>query len=311
MDLVKVSQLLNDDDAEMQIFFTEKDREGYISKIAQLDPNRKGNVVESELKGFLTNAIDSIRNSQFEVKEYDPTMIQPDVLETTNLQLLGQSYSDILESFQTADNNDLEEMADDYTFYTVDVAKEDDELRIYRRVKKFRKIYSKGLLAQFHGNTITKVDNKIIGLDGEIDLIEFNQQILILNHISLERIFRLEDTFSNTASKALNQLKKASKITNFGSFEEDCLNDLRIQKTLTRMSGENIDWVHSLDHFANVINTIDTFDLGIDYQQSPDEKIIYDGNKGHLTDILRIVRDSYYQTMVNQKYGKTDYPQTI
>lgn len=238
-------------------------------------------------------------------------MIQPDVLEEVSLPLLGQSYTDILESFQMADNNDLEEMADDYTFYTVDVAKEDDQLRIYRRVKKFRKIYSKGILAQFHGNTITKVDSKIIGLDGEIDLIEFNKHMLVLNHISLERIFRLEETFNTTASKALDRLREASKITNFGSFEEDCLNDMRIQKTLTRMSGENIDWEHSLDHFSNVINTIDTFDLGIDYQRSPDEKIIYDGDKEHLTDILRIVRDSYYQTMVNEKYGKTDYPQTI
>lgn len=57
-----------------------------------------------------------------------------------------------------------------------------------------------------------------------------------------------------------------------------------------------------LSSFDNVVNTIDMFELDIDYQVSPSEKIIYE-SKSQVIPILRLIRDSYYITTVNGNRG--------
>ncbi|WP_270324371.1 Kiwa anti-phage protein KwaB-like domain-containing protein, partial [Weissella confusa] len=151
-------------------------------------------------------------------------------------------------------------------------------------------------------NLDSSADSKMIGIDGAVDLIDYNDEILVINHISIERIFNMDNKFSETATTMLQQLSNNNKIGNFNTFEEDCLNDKRIQKTLTKMASEEIDWEHCLDRFENVVNIIDTFDLDIDYQRAPQEQVNYE-NKGQLMDFVRLIRDAYYKTMINEQIG--------
>lgn len=61
-------------------------------------------------------------------------------------------------------------------------------------------MHSKGIIARFNGNTLNKIESKLIGIDGEVDFIIIDDDILILSHYSLERIFNLDEQFRDTAS---------------------------------------------------------------------------------------------------------------
>lgn len=68
----------------------------------------------------------------------------------------------------------------------------------------------------------------------EVDFIIIDDDILILSHYSLERIFNLDQQFRDTASDFLNQEGLSDGITNFESFYEDCLNDNVIENSLQK-----------------------------------------------------------------------------
>ena len=65
---------------------------------------------------------------------------------------------------------------------------------------------------------MNKIESKLIGIDGEVDFIIIDDDILILSHYSLERIFNLDEQFRDTASDFLNQEGLSDGITNFESF---------------------------------------------------------------------------------------------
>lgn len=170
---------------------------------------------------------------------------------------------------------------------------------------KFKKLHSKGIIAKFNGNTLNKIESKLIGIDGEIDFIVVNEKIFILSHYSLERIFNLDEQFRDTASEFLNQDGLSQGITNFESFYEDCLNDGRYRKTLTKMTNENIDVAKTYENHENIIMTIDMFNLDVNYSKEPFFSIIYE-EKNQIMDILRILRDSYYRSLINEQIGVDD-----
>jgi hypothetical protein len=56
------------------------------------------------------------------------------------------------------------------------------------------------------------------------------------------------------------------------------------------------------DNFDNVVETIELFELDIDFQRTPTEAIIYEDKK-QLMDILRLARDSYYRSLIKERPG--------
>jgi hypothetical protein len=166
-------------------------------------------------------------------------------------------------------------------------------------------LHSKGIIARFNGNTLNKIESKLIGIDGEVDFIIIDDDILILSHYSLERIFNLDEQFRDTASDFLNQEGLSDGITNFESFYEDCLNDGRYRKTLAKMTSENINVAKTYENHENIKKTIDMFNLEINYNEEPSFSIVYE-DKSQIMDILRILRDSYYRSIINEQIGVDD-----
>lgn len=80
------------------------------------------------------------------------------------------------------------------------------------------------------------------------------------------------------------------------------MNDLRIQKILTRMLKDGDELNSCFDNFDNVVETIELFELDIDFQRTPTEAIIYEDKK-QLMDILRLARDSYYRSLIKERPG--------
>ena len=295
MDLARVIEILKKNDLNKVLYFTRKMRNKYISYSPEV--NQK---ILNELSTFTINYLSNYLD--FDCIDFNPTGYRDGTIEECNVDYVG-NFEEVIESFDDGNIEDLENQVENFNFYCIAV-QDDDENKIYlfRRVTKFKRLYSKGILAAFQGNQLNKINSKILGIDGEIDLIVYNDEILTLNHIALERIFRLEDQFSTKAQEVIDCIRKSNRIVNFDEFEEDCLSDLRLRKTLTKMLNEGNELSRCFDNFDNIIETINIFELEIEVQKSPTESIIYEDKK-QVRDILLLIRDSYYRSLIGEKHG--------
>lgn len=301
MDIKALKDKIQENNLEFNLFFTRKLRNGnYVSFSPNIDAQ-----IYDDLLNLICNYIEQFENK--EIVGYNPTGYKDETIESCAVSYI-RDYNRVLNSFKNSDYVETEIDPDNYSFYTFSITRNDDQfpdIRIFRRVTKFKKLHSKGIIARFNGNTLNKIESKLIGIDGEVDFITIGDDILILSHYSLERIFNLDDQFRDTASEFLNQEGLSDGIINFDNFYEDCLNDGRYKKTLTKMTSENINLAKTYENYENIKKTIDMFNLEINYTEEPSFSIIYE-DKSQIMDILRILRDSYYRSIINEQIGVDD-----
>ena len=135
-----------------------------------------------------------------------------------------------------------------------------------------------------------------------------------MDEVVSQRISQIEENvnkvifskeFKNKASEFLKQEGLRDGITNFDCFCDDCLNDGRYRKILARMNDENINVSSLYENHENIKKTINMFDLKIRYIDDTQFSVVYE-NKSQIMDILRILRDSYYRSIINEKIGVDD-----
>ena len=282
MDISTLRNRIQENDLEFNLYFTKKLRNGNYKSFS---PNVGANIYE-DLKNLIIDYIEQFTNK--EVVDYNPTGYRDETIEKLNTSFL-RDYSKVLDSFNNSDNVETTIDPDSYSFYTISITKNDDQfpdIKIFRRVTKFKKLNSKGIIARFNGNILNKIESKLIGIDGKVD-------------------FNLDDQFRDKASEFLNQEGLRMGIKNFDTFYNDCLNDGRYRKTLTKMTDENIDVSRVFENHENIKKTIEMFDLNINHNDSPSFTIEYQ-NKEQIMDILRILRDSYYKSIINEQIGVDD-----
>jgi hypothetical protein len=301
MDISTLKDKIQEDDLEFNLFFTKKSRDGrYMSFSPNVSPQ-----IYNELRNLIGDYIEQFTDKS--IVDYNPTGYRDETIETCKTSYI-LDYTGILDSFNHPDHVETEIEPNDYSFYTFFITKNDNQfpsIKFFRRVTKFRKLSSKGIVARFNGNTLNKIEDKLIGIDGEVDFILIDNDILILSHYSLERIFSLSAQFKCMASDFLKQEGLSNGITNFERFYEDCLNDGRYRKTLTKMTSENINVAKTYENHENIKKTIDMFNLEINYKEEPSFSIVYE-DKSQIMDILRILRDSYYRSIINEQIGVDD-----
>lgn len=134
-----------------------------------------------------------------------------------------------------------------------------------------------------------------------VDIVIHDGEMLILNHISLERIFSINDQYQQKAGQTLDLVNRADRITNFDQFREDCLSDARVTRALTKLLNEEQRMHQVFENFANVIQVIDIFGLNIELAEE-NTKLVYE-EKSQLLDITRLMRDSFYITYINSRDG--------
>ena len=161
-------------------------------------------------------------------------------------------------------------------------------------------------MGSISNNRFKKLNKSLLGIDGDVDLIIEENDVLILNHISLERIFSISDHYQEKAQEAIILIHSANRIINFEQFSEDAINDGRIIRTLTKMLKEEDRLSRCFENFNNVVNVIDLFDLDINIQNSNGVDMIVYEDKNQLMDIIRLVRDSYYTSLINERQGIDD-----
>ena len=293
MNLEEVVNILRDENNSKELYFCEKNKDVYEAVCPE---------VSTEIFEILIqNAIDSIsKRGQDEWIEYNPIGFREGTLEICDVDYVG-NYDEVINSFDSQNIEIDPEMIERFSFYCVSIGEEKKNVKIFRRLTKFKKISTQGFLGIFQGNQLNRIDSQILGIDGDIDLIVYNNEIMVLNHISLERIFKIEEQYEKKSKETMDCLRSTGKIENFDAFEEDCMNNLLTRRILIKMQNEDNDLSKCFDNFENIVKTIDMFDLSLNTNTSS-KSIIYE-NKEQIKDILRLARDSYYRSLVQEKPG--------
>jgi hypothetical protein len=288
---------LDDNDLDIRLYFTRKKPNGtYLSFSPTI-----GNQLQIELKNIVITALGQVREA--EQRPFNPIGIIEGCIETYSPNEV-QSFTDILASMNEELVIRTEIIPDEIkklTFYClkINLGVQGDML-IFRRVTKFNKL-SKGLIGRFVAGDFVKIDDTLLGIDPNVDIVILGEEMLILSHISLERIFSIHEQYQQKASQTLDLVRRANKITNFEQFREDCLSDGRITRALTKLLTEE-DRIHQVfENFENVIRVIDIFDLNIELEEG-NNMLVYE-DKSQLLDITRLMRDSFYRTIINNREG--------
>jgi hypothetical protein len=295
--LINIIRGLNPDDLDMRLYFTRKRPNGrYQTYSPTVHPD-----LQRELLNMVTTAIERVQ--EVEQRPFSPIGFIEGCIETYETDEVA-SFQEIIESMSDEVVNRLEIPSDEVsklTFYCLKVFTTNGDILFFRRVTKFNKLSRGGFFGKFTDGDFRKLDDTLLGIDANVDIVIFDGEMLILNHISLERIFSIQDQYQEKASHTLDLVQRANRINNFEQFREDCLSDGRVTRALTKLLNEE-DRMHQVfENFENVINVIDIFSLNIEVAEE-NTKLVYE-DKSQLLDITRLMRDSFYSTLINNRNG--------
>ncbi|PER21925.1 DUF4868 domain-containing protein [Bacillus cereus] len=296
INLLNVLNRLNENDLDMRLYFTRKRPNGrYQSYSPTISED-----LQRELKVIVTNALELVQNT--EQREFSPIGTIEGVIETYPVNAMD-CFNDIIQSMDDDFANRTripEEEIGRLTFYCLKISSTEGDILFFRRVTKFNKLTG-GLVGRFLGDDFVKLEDKLLGVDTNVDIVIYGEEMLILNHISLERIFSISDQYQRTAHQTLDLVNRANRITNFEQFRDDCLSDGRVTRALTKLLTEQERMEDVFENFGNVIRVIDIFELDIELVEE-NTKLAY-RDKSQLLDITRLMRDSFYVTYINNRDG--------
>lgn len=290
----------------VRVFFTQKNfRNGYRSYSPILDAG-----LTDKLIAIIIDSLEE--KKEWPVCDFSPVGGYSDMLEQyqtgklLNFEAVMASYGDNVAERDRMDPNTVKKLR----FYCLSVDWMINtrlvNIRFFRRITRFRKFSSKGILGYMHGNTFSSIEEEVLGMDGDVDLIVKESEILILNHVSMERIFSMADQYAQGAEEALRRVEAANRIVHFEEFAEDCLNDKRVTRILTKLLGEEGRLEHCFENFENVKNAINIFEIDIRIDRVGEkERLVYE-DKRQLMAMVRLIRDSYYTSIIQERNGIDD-----
>ena len=143
------------------------------------------------------------------------------------------------------------------------------------------------------------IENDIIGIDQISDIIIFEGNLYLLNHIALERVFNYRDEFHRKTDEAIQVIGEKDIITNLEQFSTDCLNDVRIMKRFTAlMSNGRLPLF--FEHYDRVPGIVARLRLDIDFDEQG--KLQY-RDKSQLFHIVNLFSDAYFQSLLADRTG--------
>jgi hypothetical protein len=187
---------------------------------------------------------------------------------------------------------------DKIDFYCVEISYDIQKLYLFRQFHKLKKL-RKGILAQIVNNELKTMDGDFLGIDDSIDIILFGDDVYLINHISLERIFKYKDEFLNKTKEALGELLTENKIANIEQFTEDCCNDIRIMKRFTNLMTKGRLPLF-FDNYDKVPGIVTELELDIEFDD--EDRLVY-REKSQLFHIINLLSDSYFKTLIAERTG--------
>lgn len=304
MDIKYILDLLaenEDPKGRMSILFVNKRSMRYRA----YKPDISNDVQKDVIKLFREH-LKTIIDKNLEQVEFNPNGQQVDQYSVCNYDYVG-NFNEVIQLYDNTLESEIPADEINYLIFRLRVNKDDDPVKylyIFRRNYKLKSI-RKGFWIRKVSETYNKLDSDLIGIDGIIDAIAFDGELAFFSHISAERIFNLREKYAQNAREVLKKIEEGKTIDNFDEFMEDCLNDARVTRRLTKIQA-NPDII-KLYHkkFSNAEEVIEMFDLNIILNEDK-TKIIYT-DKEQLKDITMLMRDAYYRTVLLNRKGVDEF----
>lgn len=277
-----------------QLYFSRKTSTKYITHA----PSASNEVQYQIIDTVLPCLLELLENNQ--AVEYNPIGVADNEIEILKSDTIP-NFSKFIDS--VSDNNIYKEMSDikleKIGFYCFHIKYEDDEVYLFRQFSKLKKLRS-GLIGQFFNDELTILENQeFLGIDSYIDSICFNGDLLVLNHISLERIFDYKDEFLKKTNEAIAAIKEKDKFVNVEQFADDCCRDVRITKRFTHLMSK-CRLPLFFEHYDKVCEIVSELELDIDFDNTG--KLIY-RDKSQLYHIVALLSDSYFRALLSNRTG--------
>lgn len=280
-------------DNVMTMYFVQKpSREKFIS----FKPQVSNELQKRILQMVLPLAIKSLHLS---VVEYNPIGVADEENELLNTSQVA-CVATFLESIKTENlYTDMEELKiGKISFYAIQISYQGTTVYLFRQFSKMSKL-RKGLISQLVNNELKEMDTDFLGIDELSDMVLHQDSLLILNHISLERIFNYRDEYLRITNAAIGEIINQGIMENTEQFSDDCRRDVRIMKRFTdMMSKERLPLF--FEHYDKVPEIVQALELDLEFDE--DGRIIY-REKSQLFHIINLMSDAYFKSLLAERIG--------
>lgn len=294
MDICRVKNILDDLDTSrtesISLFFIEKRKNGYTNHVAIIEEDVREAIRDVYLE-FLSKP-----SANLEQIAYNPNGVVDGKLEISDLETANMR--NILEKIESEEtkNYDFKQMdINKINFYCIKIKFEEEEFYFFRKFNKLKKL-THGVQGFLNGNGFVRVNQKIIGIDDQVDILIYNNEAAIFSRFALQTMFDLNDYFVQRTKIAMELIKNSNQIINFEQFETDCLSDKTAIKRLTKIVNTPNLITNFIDNISNLPKAITEADLSIELDAKG--MIDYRGSREERNHILSCMADRYYISLL-------------
>lgn len=287
-------------DNTMKMYFVEKPSH---EKFNSFMPQIANNIQRKILEMVIPNVIKSLHLNVVMYNSIGVADEEIELLHPTQVQYV-QTFLESIEPdalFKEMDQIRIGKIG----FYCIELSVGDEKIYLFRQSSKMSRIRN-SFIGHFFNNELKEMDNDFLGIDEYADMVLLDDMLIVLNHISLERIFNYRDEYLKTTNAAIGEIVNQDCMVNVEQFADDCRRDVRIMKRFTElMSKDRLPLF--FDHYDKVPEICNNLELDIDFDE--DGKMIY-REKSQLFHIINLMSDSYFRSLLAERIGvaKTEEP---
>lgn len=281
----------------VSVYFSRRITTNGVSKYSTHQP-----CVANDVQLAIIDTVFPYIKSQLEdnqIVAYNPMGVLDGELEkiaTSSIPMFSEFQNSLIDDFL---NREMDSMRiDKIGFYCIEIKYDGKSLYMFRQFQKLRKLRS-GILTRIINNELNVIESDFLGIDEFIDMVAFNDELYLLNHTSLERIFNYRDEFLRKTSEALGEILSKDVISNIEQFTADCCSDIRIMKRFTDiMTKERLPMF--FDNYDRVPEIVAELGLDIDFDEN--DKMVY-RERSQLFHIVNLLSDAYFKSLLANRTG--------
>ena len=282
-------------DNVMTMFFVQKpSREKYVSFRPQIS-----NEIQKKILSMILDP--AIKSLGFTVVPYNAVGVadeENELLIPSTVQCLNIFMESIEDDkiYKEMDKLDISKIG----FYCTRISYKGKSVYLFRQFSKMNKLRN-SFMGEFYDDELREMDSDFLGIDTLTDIVydPDYEILLVLNHISLERIFNYRDEFLNIANAAIIDIVDQGIMHNVEQFADDCRRDVRILKRFTEMMSKDRLPLF-FEHYEKVPEIVKELELDIDFDE--DGKIIY-RERSQLFHIINLMSDAYFRSLLADRLG--------
>lgn len=285
------------DITRIELYFVERIKKKGENSYLFYSANLKKSVAKEIRNIFLKKTMSYL---EYEMKEFNPVVFENEVCEYLDLRSIDEYQ--IIEN-QLLDEQNRHPISDkdfsysNINFLYIKMHTEESSLTLFKRYSAYKKL-EKHLILQIVEDAFNKLeDNKLAIIEDSVDLIAFDESLVIFNRYSFELILSYKDHYIEKREQALNTIKNSNLISGFEKFYEDCQNQLRVARKFTDAVNKG-NLAKVLENQESLPEAI--LDFNLELTITDDGKINYE-DKSQLKDLVTLLSDGFARTIIGKR----------